>query len=160
MKQITTLGSGISFVMMTLACVVFLIRHHKKEAILFSIALSMGVILNTVLKHAIQRPRPELSPLISETMSSFPSGHAMNSFIFFGLLSFFSYHFFRSKKLTLVITALSIVSILLVGFSRVYLGVHYPTDVLAGYVAGFWWFITILLIDRTLIFYRSFKKTE
>jgi undecaprenyl-diphosphatase len=160
MMEISTLGSGTHIVITSLVGIIFLIKKHKKESILFSLALIMGILINTVLKLLIHRPRPEFDPLILERMSSFPSGHAMNAFIFFSLMSYFSYHFFNNKTLTIAVTVFSILCIFLVGFSRVYLGVHHPTDVLAGYIAGFWWFVTVLLIERTMIFYKLFKKSE
>lgn len=160
MFVITELGSLFVLALVSLISIIFLLKHHKKEAILFSLAVVMGIVINTALKSVVQRPRPELSPLISESMSSFPSGHAMNAFIFFALLSFFSFHFFRNKVLTVAITAFSILCILLVGFSRIYLGVHYLTDVIGGYIAGFCWFVTVLLVDRTLVFYKLFRKSE
>ena len=160
MLFITSLGDLFPFVVASLLSIIFLMKSHKKEAILFSLTLIMGILLNILMKFLIQRPRPQLEPLVSELTYSFPSGHAMNSFIFFALLSFFSFHFFRNRRLTIGISILSIICILLVGFSRIYLGVHYFSDVVAGYIAGFWWFVTVLLIDRTLIFYKLYKKTE
>lgn len=160
MTDITSLGSATQVVIMSLVGIIFLLKKHKKESIVFSLALIMGILINAALKFLIQRPRPQLDPLIAERMSSFPSGHTMNAFIFFSLLSYFSYHFFKKKKWTVLITIFSAICIFLVGFSRVYLGVHHPSDVLAGYIAGFWWFTTVLLIDKTMIFYKLFKKSE
>jgi undecaprenyl-diphosphatase len=160
MMEITALGSGTHILISSLVGIIFLIKKHKKESILFSLALIMGILINGALKTIIQRPRPLEDALILEKMSSFPSGHAMNAFIFFSLLSYFSYHFFKNKKITLVLSLFSACCILLVGVSRVYLGVHHPTDVLAGYLAGFWWFITVLLVEHTLIFYKLFKRSE
>lgn len=160
MMFITFLGSKFSMVLVSLTTIVFLVRRHRKEAVLFSLTLIIGTILNAGLKMMIQRPRPELAPLIVERSYSFPSGHAMNSFIFFALAAFFSYHFFRNRNITIFVTLFSAVMVLLIGFSRIYLGVHYVTDVIAGYIAGFWWFVTVLLIDRTLIFYKLFRKSE
>lgn len=160
MMEVTTLGSGVHILIMSLVGIIFLIKKHKKESILFSLALIIGILINGALKTIIQRPRPLEDALIVEKMSSFPSGHAMNAFIFFSLLSYFSYHFFKNKSVTIIITAFSCLCITLVGVSRVYLGVHHPTDVIAGYLAGFWWFITVLLIEHTLIFYKLFKRSE
>lgn len=160
MNDMTALGSATQVVILSLVGIIFLLKKHKKESIVFSLALIIGILINGALKLLIQRPRPQVDPLIVERMSSFPSGHTMNAFIFFSLLSYFSYHFFKKKSWTIIITIFSAVCILLVGFSRIYLGVHHPSDVLAGFIAGFWWFITVLLIDKTMVFYKLFKKSE
>jgi membrane-associated phospholipid phosphatase len=158
MKIIAELGSSILLIIATLLVIILLVRKHQKEAVVFCIALIIGAILNTSFKMMIQRQRPQMSPLVIEDSYSFPSGHAMNSSIFYGLISYFSYHFFRNKKISIMITIASAIVVLLIGFSRIYLGVHFLTDVLAGYVIGFWWFVTILLIDHALIFYHLFKR--
>lgn len=160
MLWVTAFGSQIMLILAALVAVIFALKKHPKEALLFCVAIGMGVVLNTAFKMMAQRPRPTLSPLVIEHSYSFPSGHAMNSFIFYALLSYFSYHFFRNKTVSIIVTVLCGLLILLIGFSRIYLGVHYFTDVLAGYIAGFWWFISILLVEHTLIFYRLFKKSE
>lgn len=160
MLLITSLGNEVSLILTAIISIIFLIKKHRKEAVLFCIVLLMGLILNIFLKQTYQRPRPNISPLITEMNYSFPSGHAMNSFIFFALLAYFSHHFFHKKSLTILSTVIAIILILLIGMSRIYLGVHYFTDVIAGYIAGFWWFITVLLIERLLIFYKFYKKHE
>ncbi len=160
MEFMSSLGYGFCLVLAAVLCISLLIKKHKKEAVLFALATGFGVLLNIILKDTIQRPRPEVSQLVTAAMSSFPSGHAMNAFIFYSLIAYYSLHFFKSKKITAILTVLASCIILLIGVSRVYLGVHFTTDVLAGYIAGFWWLITVLLIDRTLIFYKLFKKSE
>lgn len=156
----TYMGTG--FVLITAALIIlFLVfRKHKKEAVLFLIILFMGFVMEWLLKKLIQRPRPDLSPLIPTSSYSFPSGHAMNSTLFYLTLSYFIYHFTGNKKMSLIVLICSIVIIGLIGFSRVYLGVHYPSDILGGYIAGFWLFITVILIDKTMNFYKLFKKSE
>jgi len=157
---ITSFGDRILLILTALVIMIFSIKNHKKEAVLFGVALAMGAIINGVFKEMAQRPRPALAPLAIERTYSFPSGHAMNSFIFYALLSYFSYHFFRNRKISLFISTTCALLIILIGFSRIYLGVHYFTDVIAGYFAGFWWFITILLVEYSLVFYKLFKKSE
>ncbi len=154
---ITNLGSSYTLIFMTLFTIALAYRHHRREALLFVLVVLMGFMINFALKNIIERPRPDISPLISESTYSFPSGHAMNSFVFYTTLSFYIYHFTRRKLLSLVVTIFSIIIILLIGLSRVYLGVHYPSDILAGYVVGFWWFVTALVIEKTLDFYQVFR---
>lgn len=143
-------GAGLIVVLLTLV-------KHKKEAFLFSVVLLMGLVINLSLKLLVQRPRPEMMPLIIESTYSYPSGHAMNSLVFFALIAFYMYHFSRNKKLSIAVAGGCGVMVGLVGFSRVYLGVHYPTDVLAGYVAGFWWFVTAILIEKSAVLMKLFK---
>lgn len=161
MFGITQLGGEYLLVGATLALIFFAWKKHKREAILFSIILGMGEVINFLIKIVIQRPRPELSPLYEVVKSySFPSGHAMNSFIFYSLLAYFVFHFTRKKRLSIFISVLSLILIFLIGFSRIYLGVHYPSDVIAGFIAGFWVVITAIFIERTLVFYKLFRGSK
>lgn len=157
---ITAFGNQFMLVFAALLAVLLALRKHRKEVILFCVAIAMGAVLNSSFKNLAQRPRPDMSPLVFEPSYSFPSGHAMNSFIFYALVAYFSYHFFRSKSLTVLVSGICGVLVLLIGFSRIYLGVHYLSDIIAGFIAGFWWFVTILLVERTLIFYRLFTQSE
>lgn len=158
MFAISFLGADFTLGAATLVLIILAWRHYKKEAFLFSSVLAMTLAINLFLKDLIQRPRPELAPLVDLTNSySFPSGHAMNAFAFYSLLSYFAFHFTRKKKFTIVISFFALILILLVGVSRVYLGVHYPSDVIAGFIAGFWVFVTGVLIERTVAFFRLFK---
>lgn len=149
MKNMTNLGAW-PILAMTAVIIVFLVwKKHQKEAVLFLTVLVMGLAINMSLKVLIQRPRPNLAPLIVESSYSYPSGHAMNSFVFYGMIAFYVYRFTRNKRASLVIGTVCAMLVLMIGFSRVYLGVHYPTDVLAGYIAGGAWFVTAILIEKS-----------
>lgn len=157
---ISFLGSEILLFAGTFIAAVLSIRDHKKEAFFFLFILVTGLVINLLLKYFLKIPRPNLSPLYTETTYSFPSLHAMNSFVFYSTISYFIFHFTRNKKLSIVISSFSILLILLIGFSRIYLGVHHPSDVLAGYIAGFWWFVTVLLLERIVVFFKLFKESK
>ncbi len=157
MLLITNLGGGYILIPATIIIIFLIVRKHKEEAFLFSIILLMGCILNISLKSILQRPRPGIAPLINATSYSFPSGHAMNSFVFYTTVSFYFFRFTRKKKLSIYISFASLLIIILIGFSRVYLGVHYPTDILAGYSAGFAWFATAIFMEKTIFFFKYLK---
>jgi undecaprenyl-diphosphatase len=125
-------------------------KHRKREAVMFLSLFGMGVVLNLLLKTIFQRPRPDLAPLVHLHSYSFPSTHAMNAFIFYSIFSFFVWHLTHNKRKTIIAIAVSSVLIILIGFSRVYLGVHYPSDILGGYVAGFFVFMTAIILQQTL----------
>lgn len=160
MLIISFVGGDFIIIFAILLIVLFAMKKHLREAILFGFILSMTVVINDVLKKIIQRPRPDTDPLISLQDYSFPSGHAMDSFVFYATLSFLVFHFTRSKKLALISTILSVILIFLIGISRIYLGVHYPTDVVAGYLGGLFWFSSVMIINRTLIFFRLFRESK
>lgn len=159
MLIITNFG-GDYVIFLAITILIFLLRKkHKKEAVLLSFLLMMGLLLNLFTKSLIARPRPDISPLLDLSASySFPSGHAMNAFVFYMTLAYFVYHFTHKKTLSIIGTLLAVIIILLIGFSRVYLGVHYPSDILGGYIAGLGLFVTVILLDKTLITLRMFKK--
>ena len=111
----------------------------------YGISLAAGSLLSlfayTNIKALIERPRPDAAlHLISQGGYSFPSGHAMTSLVFYGLLLIWIRRFLSAKKksktITAGITVLLSVFIFLIGFSRIYVGVHYPSDVLAGWSIG------------------------
>lgn len=146
-------------VLFTIAVVlIFYINNHKKKAILLTIIISSGFLLNNLIKALLKVPRPDLDPVFFAKFYGFPSGHSMMSFIFYACLVYFSFKYLRTLKLKIVVLILSIIIVLLVGFSRIYLGVHNPTDVLGGYIAGFWWVTTAILIDKTRSFYRLYRQ--
>ncbi|HVF69803.1 MAG TPA: phosphatase PAP2 family protein, partial [Xanthomonadales bacterium] len=91
---------------------------------------------------------------------SFPSGHSMNSSVFFLSLTYFIFRNTRNRKLGIILTIFSGIIVVLIGLSRIYLGVHFPSDVLGGYAAGLLWFVAVLLFEKIIIFLRLFKKFE
>lgn len=157
MKSITFFGGEIFLGAAIIVTILILLKKHKRDAVIFTCILLFGLGLNLLLKDMFQRPRPTFMPLIHETSYSFPSGHAMNSFVFYMSLAYFIFHNTRKKKLSVILTCVFGLLILLIGISRIYLGVHYPSDVLAGYAAGLLWFCLVLLFEKSLLFLRLFK---
>ncbi|MCL2164809.1 MAG: phosphatase PAP2 family protein [Oscillospiraceae bacterium] len=128
-----------------------------KYGIPSAVTLAISASLNTILKLCIAIPRPDTHRLIAETGFGFPSGHAMNGTAFIGICTFlFIQHSTkkRSQKITAAVSA--IVFILAVGFSRVYLGVHNPTDVISGYAMG----LFLCLCAHTTLIFGCQRKYE
>jgi membrane-associated phospholipid phosphatase len=125
-------------------------RHLKVEIYIFIMACLGALILNTGLKLFFVRPRPELwNRLIKETSFSFPSGHALGSMVLYGFIAYLlAIHYPQFSK---IIYSFSVILIGAIGISRLYLGVHWPTDIIAGYGVGFLWLmicITMLKLQR------------
>lgn len=115
------------------AIIGFFVFKDNKRTICFGGNLILNAGLNWVIKHIIQRPRPDESlRLVTEEGYSFPSGHAMVTTAFYGLIIFFVYNNIKNKALRNAICIGLSLLIVLIDFSRVYLGVHYLTDVLSG----------------------------
>ncbi|HVZ66949.1 MAG TPA: phosphatase PAP2 family protein [Patescibacteria group bacterium] len=155
---ITNLGGDFVVILGILIIAYLFIKNHNRAALIMGLVLIMSGILDTVLKDIVKRPRPQFHPLVTETGYSFPSGHAMNSFVFYAVLSYLVFYFTKSKKLAIIFAIVSMLLVLLIGISRVYLGVHYPSDVIAGYIAGFSWFMSLVLVERTLKFFKLFQE--
>ena len=132
MKFITYFGSA--YVLIPLTALLFILTKNKKLHILIVSNLILVTFLNQFLKFFFQRPRPEEYRLISESGYSFPSGHAMVSMAFYGLLIYIVYKYVKNVYLKYGLMVILFMLILFIGISRIYLGVHYTSDVLGGYL--------------------------
>lgn len=151
-KNITHLGGAIFLI--TLSLILLLIIKNKKIGILIWLNLGISVLLNQALKFIIQRPRPTEFRIINENGYSFPSGHSMVSAAFYGFLIYLIYKNVKNKYLKWsLITLLSLV-ILTIGISRIYLGVHYTSDVIAGFL------ISVSYLIIFIHFAKDFMKNE
>lgn len=121
-------------------------KKDKWSIFFFIIGIGGGGLLTKLLKYYYGRERPSINEEIDAIGYSFPSGHSMGSLIFYGFMTYF---IFRStpisKKVKGLIAGISAVLIVLIGISRIYLGAHYPSDVIAGHLAGAIWLILCLL---------------
>ena len=140
-RDITSLGSVSVLTIMTLSVVIYLLIDGKRAAAAFVLfAIAGGAVLSELLKHVFARPRPELvAHLVDVHTMSFPSGHAMSSAVTFLTLGALLTRVQTRWRLKIYSLSLAIFLTILVGLSRLYLGVHWPTDVLAGWCAGAAW---------------------
>ncbi|KEF42572.1 MAG: hypothetical protein ER33_04715 [Cyanobium sp. CACIAM 14] len=150
MLGLTRLGDPVVVLpVVVLALGWFLGRRRWREALMLLVSCTGALLLNQGLKVLFARPRPELWPaLIRESSYSFPSGHALGSLVLFGFLAAVLAHAY--PHLARWIGGLVSALILLIGLSRLYLGVHYPTDVAAGYAVGALWLVLCLRVLRRL----------
>lgn len=140
-KWITKLGNT-----MTILCIVvlLLIYLEKKYAIILGISTISSVVINTIIKYIIRRPRPAHLRLITQGGFSFPSGHSMISICVYGFLIYLIYQEVKDKNQKLALIIFFSFLIISIGLSRIYVGVHYPSDVLAGYFLASTLLITII----------------
>ena len=146
-KFITNFGGAIFLSIATV--MLFLFIKNKKIGLSIISNIVIITVLNQLLKRILQRPRPTEFRIVEETGYSFPSGHSMVSMAFYGYLIYLIYRYIKNKyvKWTLI-TILSIL-ICLIGISRIYLGVHYTSDVLGGF---------LLSISYLVVYISSIKK--
>ena len=130
-KFITHFGGAI--VLIFLATILFIIIKNKRIGICRYLNLFFVTVLNLILKNIVQRPRPTEYRLINESGYSFPSGHSMASAAFYGFLIYLIYKKIENRKLKIILMTILSLLILLIGVSRIYLGVHYTSDVFAGF---------------------------
>jgi len=150
MMSITRLGNPELVVVIVLVNLGwFLWRGRRLEAWMFIVACVGALVLNQGLKLIFARPRPVLwPPLIHETSYSFPSGHALGALVLYGFLAHVYACWYPRQSRWIYGIASSLIA--LIGFSRLYLGVHYPTDIAAGFSVGFLWLIMCILIPKIL----------
>jgi len=150
--DITSLGSATVLGLTVFSVAGFLLLQGLWRRSLLVVAATLGgSFLNGALKQLFQRPRPDIVPHLREAMSlSFPSGHALQSAVVYLTLGALSMHIAHRRVTKLYCMTVAMAATALVGVSRVYLGVHYPTDVLAGWLLGLSWALLCWLIAWSL----------
>lgn len=152
MRDITAFGAvGIMVFISLIVLFYMLIAQYKKVALIFFVAITSGIILSFSLKYGFTRPRPDLVPHGSYVYtSSFPSGHAMMSSLIYltiaGMLSNLS----LERRLKTYYFVIALILTISIGISRIYLGVHYLTDVIAGWLVGSGWALLTYFVVRYL----------
>ena len=151
---ITNFGSAT--ILILISVVLLLAIKDKKIGLLIYLNLAIEASLNALLKNIIQRPRPEEINLINETGYSFPSGHSMASMTFYGFLIYLICKYVKNKKIKWTLIVLLSILIVSIGLSRIYLGVHYTSDVIGAFLIS----ISYLIIYTDLINKFILKTNE
>lgn len=146
LKLITQLGGVLYFTILSFLVVV--LAKRKKTKLLIPINIGLVTIINLIIKEIIKRPRPSVTRLVKESGYSFPSGHAMTSMAFYGFLIYLIYKRIQNKYLKWALIIVLCILIFLIGFSRIYLGVHYASDVISGFIAGAIYLIIFIKISK------------
>lgn len=151
MKFFTYIGGGLPATVISLLVLFFLYKvlHHRKELILFIGVVLGSELLNLALKFIFHRARPDLHRIVNASGFSFPSGHSMAAFSLYGVIAFLLWRHIPTSFGRGMLICLSVFMIGAIGVSRIYLGVHYPSDVIGGFLAsGCWLAISIWFYQR------------
>lgn len=150
MLDLTALGGPTVLGLVVAAVLGFLLLQGRRHtALVVLVAAVGGELANSALKAAFMRPRPSVVPHLREVLSpSFPSGHAMESAIIYLTLGAMLMRIAEGRLTKVYCLAVAVLLTLLVGISRVFLGVHYPTDVVGGWMLGFLWASLCWVVER------------
>ncbi len=150
---------GYAFVLGTFMLLSIFVYKRWKYTLQIIFVLALSAISNLILKRFVDRARPGIEHMVSVETLSYPSGHAMSAMAFYGFLMYLFYRFKMNIFLKIAIILLLGVLILSIGMSRIYLGVHYPSDIAGGYIAGFIWVIFCILIFDIIEVFRRDPRT-
>jgi undecaprenyl-diphosphatase len=148
MSAISLLGYNILIVELVFALAVFLYLRWRHAAGWLAVSMAGALALDLALKSAFHRPRPQPFFGTAPHSYSFPSGHALCSFCFYAVLAGLIAARTRSLALRMAVGIAAAALVIAIGLSRIYQGVHYPSDVIAGYLAAAVWVTTLLVLDR------------
>ena len=158
-KFMTNFGGAIFVISLT--TILFFVIKDKKIGISIITNLGIVTILNQIIKFIMQRPRPTEFRIIEETGYSFPSGHSMVSLAFYGYLIYLIYKYINNKHLKRTLIIILSVLICIIGVSRIYLGVHYTSDVLGGFLISFAYLIIYIeLVNKFVLEKNKDDKKE
>jgi membrane-associated phospholipid phosphatase len=156
---ITHIGGKGYVVVITLLVLYFVFIHRSWKFILQTVTvLLLATLSNIALKQVINRARPSLEHLVEVYTLSYPSGHAMSAMGFYGFLIFLVARFHVAVAWKVVLISLLVFLILAIGVSRIYLGVHYPSDVLAGFIGGLIWVTFCAIVFDVIDLWRRRKQ--
>lgn len=162
-KLLSLAGSSKIVIPLSLAIMValFLLFRHRMELLLFLWVGITSNLLNDILKEAFKRERPNIHRIIEETGFSFPSGHSMAAFTVYGVLTFLLWRHISSRTGRTLLVAVCFLITAAIGWSRIYLGVHYPSDVIGGYAASCaWLMLSIVLFEALRTSLRNRKRSK
>lgn len=142
LKTITRLGDTIVIMIIVIVTLMFL---NKRNRIILGSTTILTVTFNQAIKHILRRPRPEHLRLIKQGGFSYPSGHSMIAICVYGIMIYLINKNIKNKKIKIMLSILLTILILTIGISRIYVGVHYPSDVLGGFLLSG----TILILNLT-----------
>lgn len=141
MKGFTFLGSSLVATLLSVIAFLFLwlVLRHRKELLMFLLSVGGSEIWNIIIKNWMHRQRPNTHRLIEISGFSFPSGHSMAAFALYGTLTYLLWRHIPALAGRIAMIVIGVALTLLIGISRIYLGVHYPSDVFGGYLASATW---------------------
>ncbi|HEY2390501.1 MAG TPA: phosphatase PAP2 family protein [Candidatus Angelobacter sp.] len=158
MTSISLLGYNILILEMLMAFGVFAWLRWKRAAVWLVVAMVGSLALDTALKYAYHRVRPVAFFGMAPHSYSFPSGHALCSFCFYGVLAGLLSARTKALSWRILIWVVAVILVVAIGLSRIYLGVHYPSDVIAGYLAAAVWVGTVIVLDHVRKVRRSSRQ--
>jgi undecaprenyl-diphosphatase len=158
MLGISLFGLQILWAVVTAVAVFCAIKRQWNHLAMWLIAWLGAELLTQALKLSFHRPRPVVpNPLLKAADFSFPSGHASVSLVVYGMLAFFILLQLRSQLLKALVIVVTVLLVLMIGISRLYLGVHYFSDVAAGYVMGVIW-LTVCIDGMNILEHRKYLR--
>ncbi|WP_234489721.1 phosphatase PAP2 family protein [Paenibacillus sp. S28] len=148
MRGFTFLGSSLVATLLSVIAFLFLwlVLRHRKELLMFLLSVGGSEIWNIIIKNWMQRQRPNTHRLIEISGFSFPSGHSMAAFALYGTLTYLLWRHIPALAGRIAMIVIGVALTLLIGISRIYLGVHYPSDVFGGYLASATWLMLSIYI--------------
>lgn len=162
MQAITHVGDLYGYIVLTFICTVafYLIFRNWRYVLEMIFVLAISGLSNSALKQVINRARPDVEHLVSVATLSYPSGHAMSAISFYGFLIYLIYNIRMKAVFKISLIVLFSLMIFLIGVSRIYLGVHFPSDVAGGYIAGLIWVIFCIVLFHIIDLLRKRRKKK